>query len=68
MKLYHKEKIPNRKPIYYPAVAGFIFDDMPFLSATEANNMGRDLLMALSKDPDLIFDWEEKYGVVSEEI
>ena len=52
----------GKKKQYLPYVAGYRFDDMPFDTATEAQNMGLDLIKQMIKDPDVIFEWEEKYG------
>lgn len=68
MKLYVKERIPGKRPIYYPSVLGITFDDMPFTTATEADKMGGDLLKAVLDDPDLVFEWEEKYAPSEEQL
>ena len=47
---------------YLPSIGGFVFDDMPFDTATEAHKMGTDLFKELMNNPDIIFEWEEKYG------
>ena len=68
MKFYVKQRIPGKRPVYYPSIMGFVFDDMPFGTATEANNMGRDLLKSAIEDVDRIADWEEKYVPTEEEL
>ena len=51
----------NGQKAYYPSIAGIIFDDMIYKTATEAQAKGEALFSELQADPDVIFEWLEKY-------